>query len=153
MGSQPGSGLLCLTVYMDLKKDSPYRTTGWSWGNSTVLQPKKYGTDNKWRGCQKNNNLSTWTCRWGRDQNFSYHLTCFYKMLVQSHISMLAPKSQTFLENTSNAHSLNTFYDHTLNTLVNLPVNHLCRNNSSILAQKGWCVVEHMQYPRALGIY
>lgn len=29
-----------------------------------------------------------------RDQTFSYHLTSFYKMLAQSHISVLAPKSQ-----------------------------------------------------------
>lgn len=29
-----------------------------------------------------------------RDQTFSYHLTSFYKMLAESHISVLAPKSQ-----------------------------------------------------------
>lgn len=40
IGSQPGSGLPCLTVYTDLMKDSPYRTIGWPWGNSTILQAK-----------------------------------------------------------------------------------------------------------------
>lgn len=40
IGSQPGPGLLCLTVYVDLMKDSPNRTIGWSWGNSTILQSK-----------------------------------------------------------------------------------------------------------------
>jgi len=36
--SQLGWGLLCLTVFTYMTKDSPYKTTGWSWGNSTTFQ-------------------------------------------------------------------------------------------------------------------
>lgn len=83
--SQVGSSLLCSTLYPYTVKDSPYKTTGWSWGYRTILQKetKKSGTHDKWWSCQKNKTYTVEHEDEERDHFFSHHLTSFHKMLAK----------------------------------------------------------------------
>lgn len=151
IGSQPVSGLLCLTVYMDLMKDSPYRTIGWSWGNGTILQSKNMARTINDGAVRK---ITTYVLehRDEKEIRSSPIIWLPFTRCLSKVTSVCWPVSLSFAEK----HIKCTFtkhLDHTLSTLVNLPTNHLCRSNSSILAQKCWCVLVHRKYPWALGIY
>lgn len=153
IGSQPGSGLLCLTVYTDLMKDSSYRTIGCSRENSTILQSKNTAQIINDGAVRK---ITTYALEHADEKGIRTSLILWPSF--RRCLSKVTPVCWLLSLNFLGKPIKCTFTKHLVwlhikLILVNLPINNLYRSNSSILAQKCWCVVVHIQYPWALGIY